>query len=203
MKLLAHTVVVVLFAASSAFAADCAVTAKDLKPQFAAKLPSGFKLVSTKADKKAKTLRQELTVPGGLTVTVELGGCERLKYAFLIKGPTLTTKTVGAEVLAVSKRVLPSLPMASDALADPARLAKALDDAQIVSLPSAIPCGDADCKVALEEDPKAKPKTKAKPRPKPKKGKDGKDEKPAEEPVPESSEGVPALLRISWEAPAL
>lgn len=191
--------VALLFAlSSSAYAADCNVTSKDWKPQFAAKLPPNFKLVSTKADKKARRYRQELKIPDGSTVTMELGGCERLKYSFLVKGSTLTTKTVGAEVLAVSRRVLPVLPMTTDAIADPKRLLKAIDEAEIVSLPSALPCGDAVCQIALEEDPKAKPKTK--PKPKPKKG--AKDEKKDEAPKADAAE-VPALLRISWEAPEL
>lgn len=175
-------------------AAECSVTTKDFKPQFAAKLPKGFKLNSSKLDAKARTYRQELKLPYGETVTVELGGCERFKYSYLIKAPTVTTKTVGAEVLAVSRRVLPTLPMKEDAIADPKRLAKALDEAEIVSLPSELPCGGATCQVSVEPDPKAK---KDKPKPKPKKGKDAKPEEKKDEPVAEA----PGQIRISWEAP--
>lgn len=183
--------------ASAAAAADCTVTAKDLKPQFAAKLPRGFKLSSTKTDKKKKTFTQELKLPDNVVVTMELGGCERFTYSYFIKGPTITTKTVGAEVLAVSRRVLPTLPMKDDAIADPKRLLKALDEAQIVSLPSNIPCGDATCQLSIEPDPKAKPKTKAKPKAKGAK----KDEKPADAPKDEAE--VPGLIHLSYEGPEL
>lgn len=184
--------------ASSASAADCTVTSKDLKPQFTAKLPKGFKLSSTKTDKKKRTFTQELKLPDNVVVTMELGGCERFTYSFVIKAPTITTKTVGAEVLAVSRRVLPSLPMREDAIADPKRLLKALDEAQIVSLPSQIPCGDATCQLAVEVDPKAKPKTKPKPKPK---GKgDKKDDKPADD---KDAAEQPGVIRLSYEGPEL
>lgn len=187
--------------ASVAQAADCTVTAKDLKPQFAAKLPKGFKLSSTKTDKKKKTFTQELKLPDNIVVTMELGGCERFTYSYFIKGPTITTKTVGAEVLAVSRRVLPTLPMKDDAIADPKRLLKALEDAQIVSLPSNIPCGDATCQLSIEPDPKAKPKTKATPKPKAKGKDEKKDEKPADAPKDEAE--VPGLIHLSYEGPEL
>ncbi|MEW5740155.1 MAG: hypothetical protein AB1938_14585 [Myxococcota bacterium] len=187
--------VLVLWAFSAA--AECSVSTKDFKPQFAAKLPKGFKLLSTKSDTKAKLYRQELKLPTGETVTLEMGGCERFKYSFFIKGPTVTTKTVGAEVLAVSRRVLPALPMKEDAIADPKRLAKALDEAEIVSLPSPLPCASGTCQVAVEPDPKAK-KDKPKPRPKPKgKGKDDQAEEKKDEPAADA----PGLIRLSWEAP--
>lgn len=191
------TVVVAALFASVASAADCTVTAKDLKPQFTTKLPKGFKLSSTKTDKKKKTFTQELKLPDNIVVTMELGGCERFTYSYFIKGPTITTKTVGAEVLAVSRRVLPALPMREDAIADPRRLLKAIDEAQIVSLPSNIPCGDATCQLSVDPDPKAKPKTKAKP-----KGKGAKkDEKPAD--APKDDAEVPGLIHLSYEGPEL
>jgi hypothetical protein len=172
-------------------AAECSVSTKDFKPQFAAKLPKGFKLVSSKLDPKARTYRQELKIPSGETVTLELSGCERFKYSFFIKGPTVTTKTVGAEVLAVSRRVLPALPMKDDALVDLKRLARALDEAEIVSLPSTLPCATGTCQVAVEPDAKA---TKEKSKPKPKgKSTDGKHDEPEAE--------APGLIRLTWEAP--
>lgn len=186
-----------LLASPAARAADCAVTQKDLKSQFLAKLPKGMKLLSTKLDKKARSFTQELKVPDGVTVTVELGGCERFRYAFILKGPTLNTKTVGAELLAVSRRVLPTLPMREDAIADPKRLLKALEEAQIVALPAQWSCGEGTCTLSLDPDPKAKPKGKAKPKPKPKKDGEAAD-KPAE-PTPEG----PALMRLGYEGPEL
>jgi hypothetical protein len=186
--------------ASSVAAADCAVTATDLKPQFAAKLPRGFRLSSSKLDKKKRTFTQALKLPDDVVVTMELGGCERLTYSYFIKAPTITTRTVGAEVLAVSRRVLPMLPMRDDAIADPKRLIKALEDAQIVSLPSTIPCGDATCKLSIEPDPNAKPETKATPKPKAKGRDDEKDEQRAEE---SKAAEVPGLIHLSYEGPTL
>ena len=101
----------------------------------------------------------------------------------------------------MSRRVLPTLPMKDDAIADPKRLLKALDDAQIVSLPSNIPCGDATCQLSIEPDPKAKPKTKATPKPKAKGKDEKKDEKPADAPKDEAE--VPGLIHLSYEGPEL
>lgn len=140
----------------------CEVDGRSLKPQFAAKLPKGFKLVSTK--KAKRTLTQVLKLPDGIEVTLTLGGCEKLGFRFDVQGGTLTPKTVGAELVAVSKRVLPALPMAKDAFATPATLLKALEDSTISQLPATLPCGEATCQLAVSAAPE-KPKGKA-----PKKG---------------------------------
>ncbi len=140
----------------------CEVDPKALRPQFAAKLPKGFKLVSTR--KAKRTLTQVLKLPDGFEVTLTLGGCEHLGFRFDLKGGTLTPKTVGAELVAVSRRVLPSLPMAKDAFATPATILKALEDSTISQLPATLPCGEATCQLAIAAEPE-KPKGKA-----PKKG---------------------------------
>ena len=54
--------------------------------------------------------------------------------------------------MAVSKRVLPALPMAKDVTADPSILLRAIDEASIVTLPAQLPCGDATCQLALETE---------------------------------------------------
>lgn len=166
---------VVLLAPSLARAEDCGLELKDIKPQFAAKLPSGFKLVSTKKDKRKLT--QVLKTPEGFEVTLEFGGCSHVAYSFAIKGGTLTPKTVGSELVAVSKRVLPTLPMTSDAIAAPDKFLKAIDEANIVTLPAQLPCGDATCTLAIEaEEVKPPPKGKAPPK---KKKKDEPEKEPA------------------------
>lgn len=135
--------------------ATCEVDARALKPQFAPKLPRGFKLVSTKKDRH--TLTQVLTTPDGFEVTLRYGGCEKLGFRFDVKGGTLTPKTVGAELVAVSKRLLPALPMAKDAFATPATLLRALDEATISMLPAQLPCGDATCQLALAAEAQPAP----------------------------------------------
>lgn len=150
----------------ASFAEECAFDAKDLVPQFRRKLPPGFKLRSTKKEKQHLT--QVLTTPEGHEVTLRLGGCAHVAYSFSIKGGTLTPKTVGSELVAVSKRVLPALPMAKDVIADPSVLLRAIDEASIVTLPAQLPCGDATCQLALETEvpaPEKKPKKSKKPAP--------------------------------------
>jgi hypothetical protein len=154
-----------LAAPLAAHAEDCALELKAIKPQFAAKLPKGFKLVSTKNVKRLLT--QVLKTPEGYEVTLTFGGCSHVAFALAIKGETLTPKTVGAELVAVSKRVLPTLPMNKDATVDPLLFLKALDEANIVALPTELPCGDATCKLSIGADEKD---AKKKPAKKPKKG---------------------------------
>lgn len=165
----------VLVSAAAAQAEEaCLFEAHALKPQFAARLPKGFKLKSTK--KVKRELTQVLSTPEGFQVTLTLGGCEHVRYGFALKGPGLTSKTAGAEVVALSKRVLGSLPMREDATADAARFVRALDEARIASLPADLPCGDATCTLALGEDPVKKPKKPVK------KGKGKEEPAPAAEP---------------------
>ncbi len=177
---LARLALLVLVTTPLAHAAeDCALDAKTLRAQFAAKLPAGFKLVSTKKEKRLIT--QVLKMPEGYEVTLTLGGCAHLGYTIAIKGATLTPKTVGAELVAVSKRVLPKLPMDKDATVDPGRFLKALDEANIVAMPSQLPCGDATCTLSIDaEEVKAPLKGK-----KPKKG------EPVKEPV--------GVLKLSYD----
>lgn len=157
----------------------CEVDAKSLKPQFAAKLPKGFKLVSTKKEKQH--LVQTLKTPEGYEVALRYGGCERLGFRLDIKGGTLTPKTVAAELVAVSKRVLPSLPMAPGAFVTPETFLKALDDATISMMPAQLPCGDATCQLALAAaDEKPKPAA-----------------KPSKKPAPEKEPA--GVLSLSWE----
>ncbi|MFT3711445.1 MAG: hypothetical protein QM817_27745 [Archangium sp.] len=171
----------VLFALAplTAAAEDCALDLKDIKPQFAPKLPTGFKLLSTKKDKRKIT--QVLKTAEGYEVTLELGGCSHVAYSFGIKGGTLTPKTVGSELVAVSKRVLPSLPMDKDVIASPATFTKAIDEANIMTLPAQLPCGDATCTLAIEAEPE-------KPAPK---GKKPKKTDPPKEPA--------GILKLSYD----
>lgn len=169
---LARLLPVLLLAPLAHAAEDCTLEAKAIKPQFAAKLPKGFKLASSKKDKRLLT--QVLKTPDGFEVTLTFGGCTHVTYALAIKGGTLTPKTVGAELVAVSKRVLPTLPMDPDATVDVKLFLKALDEANIVALPAELPCGDATCTLSIGEDEKAK-KDKKKAVKKPKK-----DEPPKE-----------------------
>ncbi|MBL8914298.1 MAG: hypothetical protein JNM17_26570 [Archangium sp.] len=169
----------------AALAEDCAFELKDIKPQFAAKLPSGFKLVSTRKDKRKVT--QVLKTPDGFDVTVELGGCSHVAYSIAIKGGTLTPKTVGSELVAVSKRVLPTLPMIADAIASPERFLKAIEDGNIITLPAQLPCGDATCTLAIEAE-ETKPDKKKAP---PKKLKKGEKPEPEKEPA--------GVLKLSYD----
>lgn len=157
----------VALVARPALADDCAFNSKDLKPQFAKKLPSGFKLVSTKLEKKQHQLTQVLKTPDGFEVELWLGGCAHVGFSLAIKGPTLTSKTAGSELVAVSKRVLPTLPMESDATVSPSMLLKWVDETNIATLPTERPCGDATCKLelnAVEEKSPKKPSKKPDPK---------------------------------------
>lgn len=140
---------------------ECLVDAKVLKAQFAAKLPRGFKLLSTKKDKRQ--IKQVLKLADGYEVSVTAGGCAHIAFTIAIKGPALSTKTVGAELVAISKRVLPQLPMDKDAVVDPKLMLRALDEAQINAMPAQLPCGDATCQLSLEADEVKPPKGKTKP----------------------------------------
>jgi hypothetical protein len=175
---LARLTCVLVFLASVAHAEDCAFEAKAIKPQFATKLPKGFKLVSTKKEKRQIT--QVLKTPDGFEVALTLSGCEHVAFAFAIKGGGLTSKTVGAELVAVSKRVLPTLPLAADATADAKLFLKALDEANISTMPAQLPCGDATCQLSLEADA-----------PRPTKGKKPKKAEPEKEPA--------GVLKLSYD----
>lgn len=171
--------------ASTARAQECLVDPKVLKPQFTKKLPKGFKLVSTTKEKKLKTLKQVLKVADGYEATVTVGGCERLTFTIGIKGPGLTIKTVGSELVAIAKRVLPTLPLEQDSTVDAKLMIQALDEARISIMPAQLPCGDATCQLSLGPDDARPAKAK-----KPAKGK--KDEPPAD-PV--------GVLTLSYELP--
>lgn len=178
---------VAVFLASVAAAQDCVLDTKSIVPQFSAKLPKGAKLLSTKKDKRK--VKQVLKLDA-FEVTVDFGGCEKVQYSFSIKGGGLNTKTVGAEVVAVAKRVLPMLPMSKDAMAEPKVLLTALEEQSFTSLPATISCASsATCRIELV----AEPKKGAKKAPKPKDKKDG------EEPKAEDAEG-PASLVLSYES---
>lgn len=161
---------------------DCTLAAADVHPQFAAKLPAGFKLLSSKKDKRQVT--EVLKTPAGFEVTLEFGGCEHVAYSFSITGNTLTPKTVGSELVAVARRVLPTLPMRKDATANPALLLKAIDEANIAIVPTELPCGDATCRLSLETAPVKDVK-------KPKKGKKAK--------APEAEKPPGGLLKLSYD----
>ncbi|MBL8939182.1 MAG: hypothetical protein JNM69_31770 [Archangium sp.] len=190
--MLRASLVLVSLLACSSFADECALDARAIAPQFSSKLPKGVKLVSTKKDKRK--VKQVLKLADGIETTVEFGGCERVQYSFSIKGAGLNTKTVGAEAVAVARRVLPTLPMGKDAMAEPKVLLSALEDGSFTSLPATLSCGSGSCRVELVPDPSAKKKPAAKEPPPAKKGEKKEDEKPADEPE------VPALLVLSYDA---
>ena len=168
----------------------CQVDPKVFKPQFIAKLPRGFKLVSTAKDKKTKEIKQVLKLADGYEATVTVGGCSHLTFTIGLKGPGLTTKTVGSELVQICKRVLPTLPMEKDATVDPALMLHAIDEARISVMPAQLPCGEATCQLSLVPDD-VKP-AKAPPRPKKKDPKDKKDEPPAD-PI--------GILTLSYDLP--
>jgi hypothetical protein len=172
-----------LLLAPLAHAADeqCMVDAKVFKPQFAAKLPKGFKLVSTKKDKKQ--MRQVLKLPDGFEAAVTSGGCSHLFFTIELKGAALTTKTVGAELVAIARRVLPTLPMDKDSTVDVKLMSQALEEARINVMPAQLPCGDATCQLSLEAEEVKPVKGKAKPK---------KDLAPAE---------PPGVLKLSYDLP--
>lgn len=186
-------------------AADCTLTTKELKPQFAGKLPRGARLVSTAVDvKKKRTVTQTLRLPTGETVKLTLGGCERVTWSLAIEAPTITTRTVGAEAIAVSRRVLGQLPMRADAIVDVKRMLAALEEARLVALPSTLPCGNATCRLSIE--PRPEPKSK---RPKKAEKKDTKAGKKAAVEVaagPEKKDDAsdaPGFILLSFEGPEL
>ena len=150
MKQLTLAFPVLLLLAFSARAADqdCLVDPKVLKPQFAARLPKGFKLVSTKKDKRQ--IKQVLSLPERFQATVTAGGCEHLVFTIGLQGPGLTTKTVGAELIAIARRVLPTLPMDKDSTVDVKLMQQALEEARISIMPAQLPCGNATCQLSLE-----------------------------------------------------
>lgn len=157
------TFVLALTALAASAQEECALADADIRPQFLAKPPAGFKLVSSKKEKRRLT--EVLKTPGGYEVTLELGGCGHVEYSFSIKGGTLTPKTVGSELVAVSRRVLPTLPMRKGATANPQLFLKAIDEANIAMVPTDLPCGDATCRLSLEtveEKPAPAPKKKPK-----------------------------------------
>ncbi len=180
--------VVGLLVASVAAAQDCVLDTKSIVPQFSSKVPKGAKLLSTKKDKRR--VKQTLKLDA-FEVTVDFGGCEKVQYSFAIKGGGLNTKTVGAEVVAVAKRVLPLLPMSKDAMAEPKVLLTALEEQSFTSLPATISCASAGtCRIELVPEPKKGAPAKKAPKPKDKKD---------EEPKAEEAEG-PASLVLSYES---
>lgn len=163
----------------------CLIDPKVFKPQFAAKLPKGFKLVSTKTEKKPKVLRQVLKLPDGYEVSVTVSGCEHLQFTIGIKGPALTTKTVGAELVAIARRELPTLPMDKDSTVDVKLISQALEEARINTLPAQLPCGNATCELSLVADDVKPVKAKSAPK--------GKKDEPAVEQA--------GVLKLSYDLP--
>lgn len=180
---------VVLLLAFSAQAAneECLIDPKVLKPQFAAKLPKGFKLVSTRKDKRQ--IKQVLSMPEGVEATVTVGGCEHLGFTISFKGPTVTSKTVGAELIAITRHLLPLLPMDKESTVDVKLIQQALEEARISIMPAQLPCGNATCQLSLEavaaKGKKPAPKAKGKKEPEP-------------TPPPEEQPGV---LTLSYDLP--
>lgn len=191
-NLLRALLLVLLVPAAVSADDSCLVEAKVIKPQFAAKLPKGFKLVSTKKDKKQ--IKQVLKLDDGFEAAATVGGCEALQFTLELKGPGLTNKTVGSELVAIAKRELPKLPMDKDATVDVKLLLHALDEAQINVLPATLPCGNATCQFSLGdvevEKPakgKAPPKKEAKKDPK----KDAKKDAPPTD--------APGVIKFTYE----
>ncbi|MDP3156670.1 MAG: hypothetical protein Q8N23_28620 [Archangium sp.] len=172
----------VLLLAPVAHAADeqCVVEPKVFKPQFASKLPRGFKLVSTRRD--TKLITQVMKLPGGFEAKVTVAGCNNLTFTIGLKGPGLTTKTVGAELVAIARRILPTLPMDKDSTVDVKLISQALEEARINVMPAQLPCGDATCQLSLEGDDVKPPKSKSK-----------KKDVPPAEPV--------GVLKLSYDLP--
>lgn len=178
----------VLFAAPLAHAEEeCAVDPRLLKPQFAARLPKGFKLISTKKDPKQKNIKQVLKLPDGFQAAVTVSGCSHLLFTIELEGTGLTTKTVGAELVAIARRVLPTLPMDKDSTVDVKLMIQALDEARISVMPAQLPCGDAACSLSVEAAEVKKPAAKAK----------SKNEK---DPPPTAVE-PPGVLKLSYDLP--
>jgi hypothetical protein len=180
---LARLASLMLVAAPLAHAAEeCALEAKVIRPQFAAKLPKGFKLVSTKKEKR--NLTQVLKTPDNFEITLTFGGCAHIEYSVALKGGGLTTKTVGAELVATARRVLPTIPLEKDSTVDVKLFSKALEEANISTMPAHLPCGDATCTMSLEGE-EAKP-TKGK--------------KPASK-KPEPEKDPVGILKFSYDFP--
>jgi len=182
MRLLTLAVALVSIAAF-ADEESCSIADGDIRAQFSAKPPAGFKLLSSK--KAKRELTEVLKTPEGYEVTLTLGGCEHLAYAFAIKGNAITPKTVGSELVAISRRLLPALPMRKDAIADPKILLRAIEETNIAVVPADLSCGDATCRLSLETFEEKEPNKPAK---KLKKG-----QKP-EEPKPPAG-----VLKLSYD----
>jgi len=174
-----------------AVADECALDAKAITAQFASKLPKGAKVLSTKKEKRK--VKQVLRLADGVEVTVDFGGCERVQYSFGIKAKGLTTKTVGAEAMAVARRVLPGLPMSKNAMAEPKVLLTAIDEGSFTSLPATLSCGPGSCRFELVPLPDTSKPAAKKPPPKKKDAK-APDEQKVEEPE------LPATLVLSYDA---
>ncbi len=192
LRLLLSCLVVLL--ALPALADECALDAKAITAQFSARLPKGAKVLSTK--KEQRKVKQVLKLADGVEVTVDFGGCERVQYSFGIKAKGLTTKTVGAEAMAVARRVLPGLPMSKEAMAEPKVIMTAVDEGSFVSLPATLSCGPGTCRFELVpvQDTK-RPAAKKPPTKKP----DAKDGKPPDEEKVDDAE-QPATLVLSYDA---
>jgi hypothetical protein len=196
MKLAATVVVLAATGASAADEESCAFDVKDLRPQFAKKQAKGFKLLSSKVDAKHRSVHEELQLPDTTKISLQLGGCAHVTWSLELKVPKISTKSVGAEIVATSRRVLPQLVMDKASIVDPARLIKALDDANIMQLPSHLPCGDATCELSVVlDEPKGKKKAPAK---------DKKDKEPeTTEQPPEKApvEEGPGVIRFTYDLP--
>jgi multidrug efflux pump subunit AcrB len=192
LRLLLSCLVVLL--ALPALADECALDAKAITAQFSARLPKGAKVLSTK--KEQRKVKQVLKLADGVEVTVDFGGCERVQYSFGIKAKGLTTKTVGAEAMAVARRVLPGLPMSKEAMAEPKVIMTAVDEGSFVSLPATLSCGPGTCRFELVPvQDKKRPAAKKPPTKKP----DAKDGKPPDEEKVDDAE-QPATLVLSYDA---
>lgn len=174
-----------------ALAEECALDTKALVPQFSAKLPRGARLLSTKKEKRK--VKQVLKLADATEVSVDFGGCERVQYSFSIKAAGLTTRTVGAEAMAVARRVLPALPMSKEAMAEPRVLLTAIEEGSFTSLPATLGCGPGSCRFELVPIPDKKKATKKPPAKK-------KGAKVADEVKVDDAE-LPATLVVSYDAP--
>lgn len=185
----ATAVASLLFLASAAPALAepeaCALDDESLRPQFAAKLPKGFKLRATSVDKKKRSVTQVLQLPDGSEVRLSAGGCAHAAYSFAIKTKTITTRTAAAELVAITRRVLPQLPMDKDAWASPSTLLAAVEEATINQLPAQLPCGDATCALTLSAVEEKKPTKKS--------------AKKADEPKPAAEAERPGQLVLSYD----
>ncbi len=199
------TVAWVLVVAAGALAADeqtCAFDVKDLRSQFAKKQGKGAKVLSSKVDLKHRGVHEELQLGDGTKVSLQLGGCAHVAWSLELKVPKVTTRSVGAEIVATAKRVLPQLAMEKTSIVDPARLLKALDEANIMQLPTKLPCGDAACQLSVVLD---EPKGKKKAPPKDK-DKEKDDDAPAEKASVAESNGSrapvedgPGVIRFTYD----